>query len=71
MKRNLDFYPLYFYTKFKLIYNHSMKKLLLLLLLSFGLIGQSFALSEFPIKEIYEANLEAKKTLKDMNKTSS
>ena len=51
-----------------------MKKLLLLLL-SFGLIGQSFALSESPIKEIYEANLEAnleaKKTLKDMNKTSS
>ena len=48
-----------------------MKKLLLLLLLSFGLIGQSFALSEFPIKDIYEASLEAKKTLKDMNKTSS
>jgi hypothetical protein len=37
-----------------------MKKLLLLLLLSFGLIGQSFALSEVSItyKEIYDANLE-------------
>ena len=33
----------FIYTKFKLIYNHSMKKLLLLLLLSLGLIGHSYA----------------------------
>ena len=44
----------FIYTKFKLIYNHSMKKLLLLLLLSLGLIGSANAGDVYTCKYVTE-----------------